>query len=192
MDSNYLPAVRINLHPKDAVTEEEARMIWLVARTLKLTMLIKVLWFTGLRITEALKLRARDVQREGYEFSLDVMTEKVGKQVTSKPDILPIPRLLGLELYDFIKKNGIKPIDLLFPMHRSTAWRQIQISARNAGLPHWREIHPHSFRHGFIYDKAQKGVHPYILSSLARHRELNTTLSYYKPTQNDLRSAMEK
>jgi len=190
--SSFLPSVRtINLNQKPSVTEEEARLIWLSAKKISVSILIKLLWFTGLRITEALNLKASDVIRDGFNFSIQVMTEKVGKLETSKPDILPLPRNMGLELYDYIKTSGIKPSEKLFDMHRSTAWRQIQRCAKDAGLSHWKEIHPHSFRHGFIYDKASKGVQPYLLSKLARHRELNTTLGYYQPTENDMRQAME-
>lgn len=190
--ANFLPSVRgLDLSEKQSVSGEEARMIWLASKKLSVSMLIKVLWFTGLRITEALRLRAIDVEREGFDFSLMVWTEKVGKREDSKPDKLPIQRNLGLELYDYIKTTGIKARENLFKMHRSTAWRQVQRCAREAGLSNWGDIHPHSFRHGFIYDKATKGVPPYLLSSLARHRDLNTTLGYYKPTQDDLRKAME-
>ena len=171
-------------------------MIWHEAKKPAVRMLIQTLWYTGLRIGEALSLRVSDVRRDGLDFSLSVYTEKIAPRTKRleerKPDILPIPRSLGLDLYDYIKNQGLKPSDRLFPLHRSSAWRHVQSCARRAGLPHWRDIHPHSFRHGFIYDKASKGVHPYVLSKLARHRELRTTLGYYKPTFNDLREAMER
>jgi integrase len=130
------------------------------------------------------------------DFSLRVYTEKVEdkrKKIDErKPDILPIPRLFGLDLTDYLRNNGISGQMQMFPFHRATAWRQVQACAQRSGLPNWRDIHPHSFRHGFIYDKASKGVHPYVLSSLARHRDLKTTMGYYKPTENDLREAMER
>lgn len=190
--TSYLPMNVPNLAQKDSVTEDEARLIWLQAKKQSTSMLIKLLWYTGLRITEALYLKASSVVRTGYDFSIEVMTEKVGKSEFSKPDTLPLPRSFGLELYDYTKTNGIKPNERLFKIHRSTAYRQIQICAKDAGLPHWKDIHPHSFRHGFIYHKASKGVHPYVLSKLARHRGLNTTLGYYQPTEDDLRQAMEQ
>jgi integrase len=193
MSTSFLPA-NIDLRPKSAVTEEEAKMIWLEARKPSVAMLLKTLWYTGLRIGEVLLLRVSDIRRDGLNFSLTVYTEKLGqgkKLEERKPDLLPIPRSYGLDLYDYIQSQGLKGTDRLFPMHRATAWRQVQACARRAGLPNWRDIHPHSFRHGFIYDKASKGVHPYILSRLARHRELKITLGYYQPTEDDLRQAME-
>ena len=189
--SSYLPMIP-NLKERQNVTESEAKQIWLEAKTPLVSMMIKTLWCTGLRITEALMLTARDVIRDGYDYSLQVMTEKVGKVVgESKPDVIPLPRAYALDLIDYIRQY-IRPGGRLFPVHRATAWRQIQACAKRAGLSNWRQIHPHSFRHGFIYDKAKKGVHPYILSKLARHTQLKTTLGYYQPSQDDLRQAMEK
>ena len=181
-----------SLKDKPAVTEEEAKMIWNAAMKPMIAMLIKVLWYTGLRISEALALTTVSLQREGMDYKLLVWTEKVGKvKGQSKPDALPVPHMLGLDLTDYIRQH-CSPGSLLFPIHRSNAWRQIQKCAKLAGLPNWREIHPHSFRHGFIYDKASKGVHPYVLTKLARHRDLKTTLGYFRPTDADLRQAMER
>jgi integrase/recombinase XerD len=181
-----------SLKDKPAVTEEEAKMIWNAAMKPMIAMLTKVLWYTGLRISEALALTTVSLQRDGMDFKLQVMTEKAGKiKGQSKPDALPIPHMLGLDLVDYIRQH-CSPGNLLFPIHRSTAWRQIRKCAELSGLPNWREIHPHSFRHGFVYDKASKGVHPYVLTKLARHRDLKTTLAYYRPTDKDLRDAMER
>jgi integrase len=178
---------------KDSVTEEEAKMIWTAPNAQPMTsMLIQVLWYTGLRISEAIDLTTTSLQRDGMDYKLLVMSEKVGKiKGQSKPDVLPISHIFALDLVDYIRKY-CKEGDYLFPIHRVTAWRQIQKCAKEAGLINWKEIHPHSFRHGFIYDKASKGVHPYVLSRLARHRDLRTTLGYYRPTDRDLRNAMEK
>ena len=175
-------------HPH--VTEDEAKLIWLQAKKPAIRMLIMTLWFTGLRISEALSLTKSSVRRSGSDYSLAVMTEKVGKTKESKPDIIPIPRGFALDLQDYMNEHieGGK----LFPLHRATAWRQIQRCAKDAGMVNWREVHPHSFRHGFVYDKAKKGVHPYTLSKLARHRDLRTTLGYFQPNEADLREAIEK
>jgi len=184
-----------SLQPKPHVSEIEARAIWLEAVKPHVRYCIKTLWFTGLRIGEALLLTVRDIQREGICFTLSVQTEKLKqRRPTDVPEVdkLPLPREFGLELWEYVVNAGLHGKDRLFPANRSTYWRQIQACAKAAGLPNWKEIHPHSFRHGFVYAKASQGVHPYILSKLARHRDLRTTLGYYQPSQDDLRQAMEK
>jgi len=191
--TNFLP-VAYSLKVKPHVTVTEAQAIWLEAKSASSRLLIKVLWFAGLRITEATRLTATSLIREGYNYTLLVMSEKKRRKAGEipLPDKLPIPQQLGIELDEYIKDNRIKPKQLLFPAHRSTYWRQIRACAKHAGLPNWDKIHPHSFRHGFVYDKASKGVHPYVLSKLARHDDLKTTLGYYQPTQDDLRKAINQ
>ncbi len=199
--TNPFALANVQLEDKPSVTETEAKMIWSAAKKPAYRMLIMTLWYAGLRIGEALLIRACDLRRVDLDFTLLIYTEKLketkakGRKRTieeRKPDELPIPRLFGLDLNDYIKNQGIHGTDRVFPFTRVTAWRAVQKAARDAGLPNWRDIHPHSFRHGFIYDKAGKNVHPYVLSKLARHRDLKTTLGYYHPTEKDLRQAMEQ
>lgn len=176
-------------HPKDYphVTEAEAEAIWLEART-RVRVFVKVLWFTGLRLNEVLKLKARDLSREGLDFSLTVTRSKKRKP---KPEQLPIPRQLGLDLDDYIEAADIKPSAKLFPGHENSYRYQLKQCARRAGLPNWPEIHPHSFRHGFIYHKASQGVHPFLLSWLSGHSSPQVTFGYYRPSLDDMRRAME-
>lgn len=195
----FLPALSGSLRDKPHVTEIEAKAIWSEATKSHVRMLIKTLWFTGLRISEAIRIRACDVQRNGLDFNVIVYREKqfkTSKKKKQKPEVkpesLPVSRDYGLDLYDYIKNEGIKGEDRLFPANRTTYWRQIQKCAMNANIVNWQEVHPHSFRHGFVYDKARKGVHPYVLSKLAGHTQLKTTMEYYQPSDLDLRNAMEK
>lgn len=171
------------------VGELEAKAMWSVARVPRIRLLIKLLWFTGLRISEALSLSVKDMHQGGYDFSLTVVREK---RRNKKPDVLPIPRELGYDLVEYINSQDLKPSNRFFPISRTTAWRQVQSCAKLAGLENWKDIHPHSFRHGFVYDKVKKGINPYVLSKLAGHVNINSTLYYYHPTMDDLREAMEK
>jgi len=198
-----LPAVWYpTLKEKPHVTEREAKAIWLEAKEPHVRMLIKVLWFTGLRISEAISLERKDLKKEGGAYSLMVARKKQeqrgkgknqkqksrGKSQPPKQDTLPIPKELGVELDDYIKSHNIR--GRLFPAHRSTYWRQLQKCASRAGIQ--SPVFPHAFRHGFVYHKASQSVHPYVLSRLAGHKHLKTTMEYYQPTEDDLREAMER
>ena len=57
-----------SLKDKSSVTEEEAKMIWNAANKPMTAMLIKLLWHTGLRISEALALTTASLQRDGLDF----------------------------------------------------------------------------------------------------------------------------
>jgi len=189
---NLLP-VPYSLKKKPHVTEYEAKEIWLAATKAHVRLLIKVLWYTGFRISEALQITPdRLVKTYPMLYSLLIISGKKRRKPKERvlPDEMPIPQQLGIELEEFISDNKLKHNQKLFPSYRQTYWRQIRSCAKKAGLKDWDQIHPHSFRHGFVYDKASKGVHPYVLSQLARHEDLRTTLGYYQPSQDDLRRAI--
>lgn len=186
----YLP-ILVPTKEFPRVTEAEAKAIWLEAKKPRVRLFVKVLWFTGLRLNEVLALRAGDVNRQGLDFSLSVIRLKKRKEQKAPPLPLPIPRSLGLDIADYIQSADIKPSGLLFPGHKSGYQYQVKACAKRAGLINWKDIHPHCFRHGFIYHKASQGIHPYLLSKLVDHSDLRMTLQYYEPTEEDLRKAME-
>lgn len=183
----YLPAI---YHEKDYphVTEDEAKAIWLEAKSKRIRLFIKVLWFTGLRLCEVLTLKASSLKLDGLDYSLRVIRAKKRKP---KPEELPIPKDLGLDIRDYIDSADLRPSDKLFAGHENAYRYQVRECARRAGLENWKDTHPHCFRHGFIYHKARQGLHPYVVSRLAGHGSLQVTLGYYHPTQDDLRKAME-
>lgn len=181
-----LPGTQIKEYPH--VSEVEAQLIWTEAKKPRVRCFVKVLWFTGLRISEVLRLTARDVRRTGLHYSLNIIRSKKRK---AQPELLPIPRELGQALDDYIQVVDLKPSAYLFPGHENSYRYEVRICAKRAGIENWQKIHPHSFRHGRVYDLASKGTHPYTLSKLMGHSSLGITLQYYQPTEADLRAAIE-
>ena len=57
---NYLPTIYTDKE-YDHVTEEEARRVWVAAKVPYVRLFIKTLWFTGLRINEALAIKTKDL-----------------------------------------------------------------------------------------------------------------------------------
>jgi integrase/recombinase XerD len=186
----YLPALPgTSIKEYSHVTEVEAQLIWTEAKTPRIRCFVKALWFTGLRISEVLRLMARDVRRTGIEYSLNITRSKKRK---AQPELLPIPRELGQAFDDYIQGEDLKPSALLFPGHENAYRYQVRELAQKASIENWQKIHPHSFRHGRVYNLASKGIHPYTLSKLMGHSSLGITLQYYQPTEADLREAIER
>ena len=182
-----LPGTQIKEYPH--VNEREAILIWTEAKTPRIRCFVKTLWYTGLRISEVLRLNARDVRRTGIDYSLNITRSKKRK---AQPELLPIPHELGQSLDDYIQSADLKPSAQLFPGHENTYRYEVRICAKRAGIENWQKIHPHSFRHGRVYNLASKGTHPYTLSKLMGHSSLGITLQYYQPTEADLRGAIER
>jgi integrase len=98
------------------VTKEQAQMIWAAGKTLEIQCFVKTLWYTGLRISEVLRLIARDLRQEGNDYSLIITRSKKRKVV---PETFPIPFELGESLAMLIKTNKIKPETRLFSSHEN-------------------------------------------------------------------------
>jgi integrase len=151
---------------------------------------IKTAWYTGLRINEILALKAKDVIEGIDGFSLNITRLKKGKNTHNER--LPLPREFGQLLHDYTIAARLEPTDKVFPGHQNTYRYQLRMAAKRAGLNNWQSIHPHCFRHGFVYAKVKAGVHPLVLTKLVGHSNLGTTQIYYQPQESDLREAMER
>jgi len=64
-----LPGQRIKVF--DHVDADDARRIWCEC-SLEMAAFVKTLWYTGLRISEVLRLRTTDLKGDGQEYSLVV------------------------------------------------------------------------------------------------------------------------
>ena len=51
---------------------------------------------------------------------------------------------------------------------------------------------PHMFRHGRVYHLAQQGTHPFVIAKIVGHTDLQTTMGYFHPSEDDLLEAMER
>jgi integrase/recombinase XerC len=149
----------------------------------------KALWYTGLRINEVLAIRVKDVIDSMDGPILIITREKKGDNTHTER--LPIPAELGRTLKDYYQAARLQPNDKLFPGHDNSYRYQLRQAAKDAGIDYWQHIHPHMFRHGFIYYQVSKGTHPLVLTQLVGHSSLAVTQGYYQPQESDLRKAME-
>ena len=53
-----------------------------------------------------------------------------------------------------------------------------------------KEFSTHSFRKGLITEFSKKGINPKITQTFIGHRNVTTTLNYYKPTVEDVRECL--
>jgi integrase len=171
------------------VSEAEAKAIWTACLKPEYRLFTKVLWFTGLRINEVLAIQCKNVMNGPDGYCLVVTRLKKGEN--THPERLPISRELGEALRDFAIASKLQQSNRVFTGHENTYRYELRQAAKRAGLENWRNIHPHLFRHGFVYHKVSQGVHPLVLTRLVGHSNLGTTQIYYQPQEQDLRKAME-
>ena len=168
------------------VTREEFLLILAASADLETRLLLEVLWTTGCRISEALSLSRASILRQGTQYSLNMTRLKRRKPLR---ETLPIPIEIGIKLDDYARLRGIEGEVPLFTKSRVTVWRAVKQLGREALH---REIHPHMLRHGRIYDLARRGEHPFLIARAVGHVNIQTTLGYFHPGEEDIRNALSQ
>lgn len=134
----------------------------------------------GLRIGEALLLRARDLDPE--RDTLTIPTLKRAGRPRLRREIHPrVTRVLAA----WIRRRKLKPEDRLFPISRQAAWGAFRRYAKLAGLPAGVSLHTLRHLRGTL-DYEATGDLKFVQHRL-RHKSLTSTALYAK-----IRGAKEK
>lgn len=150
-------------------------------------LLVELLASTGLRVSEAVRLEARDVQLDGRAPYVRV---RGGKARDRKAvDTVPLPWPLVRPLRAFVA--SLAPCSPIFraarsdrAMTRGEAWHTIKRAMRAVGL---REcLNVHSLRHFYISSASRAaGANPMLVARLARLRSLDLVDRYFHAAQGD-------
>jgi integrase len=127
-------------------------------------MLFTFLWMTGVRITEAIELRRRDFDFDGYLIT--IRWQKNRKYESRNIPLHPQLRQL-LQLYC----SNMKYDDFLFNLSRQRAW---QLSQK------YFDANPHKFRHSFAVNWLKCGGSIVVLSQIMGHSDVKVTMGYLR------------
>lgn len=127
-------------------------------------MLLIFLWYSGVRITEAVSLIKQDIDFEHY-----VMNVRWLKSRKYNHRIVPIhPELRNLlQLYTAV----FKAEDRIFPITRQRAW---QLTKK------YLNGHPHQLRHSFAVNWLRCDGDIVTLSRIMGHSHIQNTMEYLK------------
>lgn len=125
-------------------------------------MLLKFLWMSGVRITEAINLKKQDIDFQNYTMRLRWLKSRKYKE-----RIVPLHPLLKDVLEVYTAKMNQE--ELVFPISRQRAW---QIVKKCLGG------HPHQFRHSFAVHWLRSGADIVTLHRVLGHSKFQTTQAY--------------
>lgn len=127
-------------------------------------MLLRFLWMSGVRVTEAISLRKQDL-----DLPNAIMRVRWLKSRKYRERVVPIhPRLVDLlRLYT----ATMKAEDRVFPITRQRAW---QIAQRHLGGK------THKLRHSFAVNWLRSGCDLTTLHRILGHSKIQTTMEYTK------------
>jgi site-specific recombinase XerD len=185
-----LPCARAPKRLPTVLSRDELRRLFdVVEHDLKHKALLMTLYAAGLRVSEALALKAADI--DSPRMLIHVRLGKGNKDRMVKLSA----QLLGvLRDYWRARRSG-RPKVWLFPqnhnpdraMESGTAQRIVQRAARRAGIT--RRVSPHTLRHSYATHLLEAGTDLRTIQLLLGHTNLKTTSIYTHVSQARLNAA---
>jgi site-specific recombinase XerD len=177
-------------HPKKekrlpvVLTKDEIRRMLEVTENLKHKLLMEIMYASGLRVSEIIKLKIKDIDLEE-----GIIRVNLGKGKKDRQTILSKRAIEDLKMY-LQKRNDNNPY--VFPGaqnkgHLSTRSVQkiVLRTAKLAGIK--KDISCHSLRHSFATHLLEKGVDIRYIQKLLGHKRLETTQIYTKVSTQKLK-----
>ncbi len=137
---------------------------------------------TGLRAGEIRSLTPQSFDLEGEP---PTVTVEAGYSKHRREDVQPLPPNLAADLRTVLADRSATSPVFTMP-YPSGVVRMLKADLQDAGIPYrddsGRVLDFHAFRHTFITNLARGGVHPKQAQDLARHSDINLTMSRYSHT----------
>lgn len=143
---------------------DEVNLLLDQVKNYKHKMFMQFLWLSGVRVTEAISIRKKDIDFKHY-----VIRVRWLKSRKYKERVLPMhPNLKSmLEMYT----GPMTQETMVFPFTRQQAWQLVK---------KWTQGHPHKFRHSFAVNWLRCEGDIVILHRILGHSKIQTTMEYLK------------
>jgi len=171
--------VRYSKTPKSlptVLTQEEIKRLFEAIYNNKHKLMIKLMYSTGMRVSELINLRVRD-----FEFSKKYGWVREGKG--NKDRMFIIANKLNKDLQNFIKENSLLDYNsFLFKgnkklhISKETIGKIIKDATKKAKIK--KNVHCHTLRHSFATHLIENGYSVAEVQSLLGHNSPETTMIY--------------
>ncbi|MDD9953097.1 MAG: tyrosine-type recombinase/integrase [Candidatus Woesearchaeota archaeon] len=155
------------------LTKEEVKRLFSVVKHEKSLLLLKLLYASGLRISEAIHLQVEDLEMEEK-----IGWVRSGKGGKDRMVILSaaVVKLLRAFLRRQKIKNGYIFLGRNGPMTSRNAQKMIAGAAKRAGIT--KRVTPHTLRHSFATHLREAGSDLRVIQELLGHASIQTTEIY--------------
>jgi len=155
--------------------------------------MIETLYATGLRVSELVKLRMRDLNFDaGY-----LMTLGKGR----KQRLVPVGEAALASIKSYVETiravfSGARAVDTLFLTHHGRAmtrqgfWKLLGRYAVAGGIR--KRISPHKLRHSFATHLVERGADLRAVQAMLGHADIGTTEIYTHVSRGHLRSVYDR
>lgn len=148
-----------------------------------LTLCIKILYYTGMRIGELKALTLSDIDFSENSISISKTFSTVDGKVYINPPktdsgnrTILIPPFLMKQIKDYVDSIYLMPDTLLFPVYESSIRNLLNKASNVLGLPH---IRIHDLRHSNASLLVYLGYSPLMIKERLGHKNIKVTLDTY-------------
>lgn len=182
-----LPYSKLPKRLPEVLSQEEVVRLFRTIKNPKHSLMVRLMYSAGLRISELVNLRVKD-------FDFDKGYGWVRKGKGNKDRLFVLSSKIRDELLDFIGINGLAVDDWLFAgrMHwhltTRTVYAVVKQASVAAGLG--KRVHPHTLRHSFATHLIENGYDVTKVQALLGHNSPETTMAYVHMASPDLLSVI--
>jgi integrase/recombinase XerD len=155
------------------------------------SVMVELLYSSGLRVSELVNLRVQDINIEGGFIKV------MGKG--SKERVVPVSRRTIEKVKEYMRSYrnlllGKKNTDFLFTTSRGRAmtrqrfWQALKVYGKETGL----SLSPHMLRHSFATHLLEGGADLRSLQKMLGHADISTTQIYTKVSTDRLRKVYKE
>ncbi len=167
----------------EVLSQQEIKNIIEAAPSKKSRLIIEMLYYTGMRVSELINLKRNDIDLDKGEIII------IGKG--NKERKILLPKKLIEELRNWLNEHEG---DYLFskdkPMSARNIQKMLKTIKHKIGLK--KPLTPHKLRHSFATHLLEQGLDIRTIQVLLGHENLNTTQIYTHITDELYRKAREK
>ncbi len=183
----YLKSPKIDKRLPKFITYEEFLRLVGACDNPRDKLMIKFLFYTGVRVSELVNLKIDDIL---WEEGFVKVKGKGGKE-----RIIPLPESLLKELKEYVETRKIKS-EYLFPSKRGSklSTRQVQRIINKARIKAGirKKVTPHILRHSLATFLLSKGVDIRIIQEILGHSSLSVTQIYTHVVPKQLKEIYKK
>lgn len=165
----------------DFLTLKEIKKLFSVIENKTHLAVFNLLFWTGMRIAEAVNLTWDDVDFK--EMVIKVRSKKTWHTKDYKERHIPIHPELVPHLEHLKKVNSEKVLPYKYP----TVEHLFQKYSQKSGI----RVSPHLLRHSIATALASMGISPQVIQKILGHSNLSTTMIYAKMTDDYVRKSLE-
>jgi integrase/recombinase XerD len=167
--------VKIDKKAPIYLTPDEMKQLIDTAIDPRDNIMVKMLYATGVRVSELVNIRKRDI--DFGRNTIKVFGKGAKERVVLIPDVIK-PQIIAY-------CEGYSEEHLLFPLTIRTIERDIKTLAARSGIK--KKVTPHKLRHSFATHMLQNGGNVVAIQKLLGHTSLNTTQIYTHYSVDELK-----